>query len=263
MTEEKDVFQSALDKASELENIEFTDKGIDIEEYYSALTQIAVRNSNFKNEEAENIISNQTKDFVNEEFVKELEEKRKKVEELIRTYDPNKEIVKGMDLSDVDKIYAISNYLLNSYIQYVNEMKFNVSLTMDEYKFLNKALTREIEYDADEVFNYVELMNNLWYGVQKTAEENRSGNEVNFVSDIKMILILHHLIKNYKVKGYTHDFNLFKNVLYKIATFNKLFNAYSIVIERMKQDREVWGSAIDHVANEKEKEKENNKVSVE
>lgn len=254
MAKEKDVFQNALDKAGELEKVKITEKGVNIDEYYSALEQIAIKNNSLKNEEAENIINTQTKQYVNEEFVKELEEKRIKVEDLIRTYDPNKDIVKNMKLSDVDKVYAISNYLLNSYIQYVNEMKFNITLTMDEFKFINKAITREIDYNADEVFNYVEFLNNLWYDVQKIAESNRSSEEISFVSDIKMILILHHLIKNYTVKGHTHDFTLFKNVLYKIALYNKLFNAYSIVIERIKQDREVWGAALDEVASKLEKE---------
>ena len=250
--EKKDTFQSALDKATELENVKFTESGINIDEYYSALEQIAIRNNNLKNEEAENVISTQTKELINQEFISELEAKRKKVEDLIRTYDPNKDVVKSLKESDVDKIYAISNYLLNSYIQYVNEMKFNVTLTMDEFKFINKAITREIDYNADEVFNYVEFLNNLWYEVQAIAEHDRSQKEITFVSNIKMILILHHLIKDYTVKGHTVDFTLFKNVLYKIAQFNKLFNAYSIIIERIKQDREVWGAAIDQVLSEKE-----------
>ena len=48
MAKEKDVFQSALDKASELEKVKFTDKGIDIDEYYSALEQIAIKNNKQK-----------------------------------------------------------------------------------------------------------------------------------------------------------------------------------------------------------------------
>ena len=155
----------------------------------------------------------------------------------------------------MDKVYAIVNYLLNSYIQYVNEMKFNFKLTIQEYKFINKALTREIDYNADEVFNYVELMNNLWVGVQELAEKNKSKDEIEFVADIKMILILHHLVKNYTVKGHTNDFILFKNVLFKIAQFNKLFNAYSIVIERIKSDREIWGASLDEVLASKEEKR--------
>jgi len=252
---EKEVFQAALEKAGELETMVFTEKGIDINEYYSALEQIAIRNNSLKNDEAENVINDQSGKFINEEFVTGLEERRLKVENFIRTYDPNKPIVKDLELADVDKIYAISNYLLNSYIQYVNEMKFNFTLSINEFKFVDKALTREISYNADEVFNYAEFMNNLWYGVQEQAEENKSLGEFTVVVDIKKILILHHLIKGYTVKGRTNDYDLFKNVLYKIAQFNKLFNAYSIVIERIKADREIWGAALDVVANEKEAER--------
>ena len=190
--------------------------------------------------------------YTREQFVNELEEKRLRVENFIRKYDPNKDLVKNMELVEVDKIYAISNYLLNSYIQFVNDMKFNFTLTKQEFNFLNKALTREIEYNADEVFNYAEFLNSLWNDVQRIAEEHKSETSITFVADIKMILILHHLIKGYKVKGHTQDYVLFKEVLFKIAQFNKLFNAYNIVIERIKGDREIWGAALDEVAIQKE-----------
>lgn len=255
MSEKKD-FQEALDKAGELETMKFTETGINIDEYYSALEQIAIRNNSLKNDEAENVINQTSEKVINIDFITELNGKRKKVEEFIRTYDPNKPIVKDLELKDVDKIYAISNYLLNSYIQYVNEMKFNFTLSIAEYKFINKALVHEIAYNADEVFNYAEFMGNLWYDVQALAKEHKADDEITFVADIKMILILHHLIKGYTVKGSTNDYTLFKNVLFKIAQFNKLFNAYSIVIERIKSDREVWGAALDVVANEKEQERE-------
>lgn len=247
-------FQEALDKAKELETVEIPETGVDINDYYSAIEQIAIRNNEFKSIEAENIIKEQASSSINQDFITELDAKRLKIENFIRTYDPNKEIVKNFKVSDVDKVYAISNYLLNSYVQYVNEMTFNFEMTKEEFKFINKILTREIEYDADEVFNFVEFYNNLWASVQTLAEDNKANESFVFVADIKKILILHHLIKSYKVKGNTNDFINFKSVLYKIAQFNKLFNAYSIVIERMKDDSKIWGAALDVVANEKEAE---------
>lgn len=264
MKEEKDVFQLALEKAEELDKFNFNEKdGFDINEYYTSLEKIAFKNNSLKNDEAENVIRNNSLVSVNETYLAELEEKRLRVENFIRKYDPNKELVSNMELVEVDKIYAISNYLLNSYIQFVNEMKFNFELTKHEFKFLNKALVREIEYDADEVFNYAEFLNILWNDVQELAEENKSEPSITFVANIKMILILHHLIKGYKVKGSTADYTLFKDILFKIAQFNKLFNAYTIIIERIKADREIWGSALDEVANQKELLKESEVVEVE
>jgi hypothetical protein len=45
---------------------------------------------------------------------------------------------------------------------------------------------------------------------------------------------------------------MFRDILFKIARLNKLFNAYSIIIERIKGDREMWGAALDEIAKQKE-----------
>jgi hypothetical protein len=249
MSEDKN-FESALNKAEELENIEFTnDTDFNINDFYGALEKIAIKNNNLKNEEAENIVTNNDyTSMIQEEFVQELESKRKRVEDFIRKYNPNTEEVKQFTFRDVEKVYAISNYLLNSYIQYVNEMRFSFVLTKPEYKFLNRALVREIEYNADEIFNFVELYDNFWKGVQVKVENEASADSYTVSADMKMILILHHLIKGYKVKGMVGEFKNFRSVLFKIAQMNKLFNAYNIIIERIKADRETWGAALDEIA---------------
>lgn len=255
MSEDKN-FKSALDKAQELETMDFksSDKEFNVQEYYTALEKIAKRNENLKNEEAETIVDEQAKEMIDNRFIDELKSKRKTVEDFIRKFDPNLESTKELEIKDVDKIYAISNYLLNSYIQYVNEMKFVFSLTKQEYKFLNKVLMGEIEYNGDEVFNFAELYKNFWQGVQEKAEEDKSAEGYTFTVEIKMLLILHHLIKGHTVKGRTNDFTFFQSILFKIARINKLFNAYNIIIDRIKSDRELWGSALDEIMKNKDPE---------
>lgn len=255
MSEDKN-FKSALDKAQELETMDFksSDKEFNVQEYYTALEKIAKRNENLKNEEAETIVDEQAKEMIDNRFIDELKSKRKTVENFIRKFDPNLESTKELEIKDVDKIYAISNYLLNSYIQYVNEMKFVFILTKQEYKFLNKVLMGEIEYNGDEVFNFAELYKNFWKGVQEKAEEDKSAEEYTFTVEIKMLLILHHLIKGHTVKGRTNDFTFFQSILFKIARINKLFNAYNIIIDRIKSDRELWGSALDEIMKNKDPE---------
>jgi len=254
MSEDKN-FQSALDKAQELESFDFGgEKGFNVREYYGALEQIAKKNENLKNEEAESIVGEHAKTMIDPSFITELELKRSVVENFIRKYDPNTEEVQALELSDVDKLYAVSNYLLNSYIQHVNEAKFVFILTKAEYKFLNKTLLHEIGYNGDEVFNFAELYKNFWEGVQQKVDEDKTAESFTFTVSIKMLLILHHLIKEHKVKGITNDFQQFQTVLFKIAKINKLFNAYSIIIERIKMDRELWGNSIDEVLKFKDPE---------
>lgn len=251
-------FKKSLEVAGELEKMDFENIGdFDYEHYYSHIEKIAQKNINFKNEEAENVIKNDATTFISEEYAGELEEKRNTVETFIRKYDPNNsDIVENVSEHGLDKIYAICNYLLNAYIQYVNEMEFKMEFSKHEIVFLNKLLTKEIEYNGDEVFNFVDFYEKFWAGAWDTYLEDKTLETYTFNISIKQILILHHLIKEHKVKGRTTDFTNFRNVLYKIAQTNKLFNAYNIVIERIKNDRELWGNAIDIKIKELNEERE-------
>lgn len=251
---ENTEFQSVIDKAKELETIDFKngDTQFDYNTYYDAIEKIANKNNNLKQEEAENVVGEFAVKFVDEAFVKELSNKRDTIKDYIRKYDPNSDIVKDMKVHDVDKVYVIFNYLLNSYIKYLNEMTFNFELTKDEFKFLNKTLTQTIEYDGDEVFNYTEFIENFWENAKEEVEKDKSKESYVFKIDIKKILLLHHLIKGHKVKGITNEFRQFRSILYKIAQTNRIFNAYNIIVDRLKEDAKLWGSALDLVLEPKE-----------
>lgn len=247
MSENKE-FQKVLDKAKALESINFAeDSGFNHEEYFSVIEQIAKQNQTIKDQEAEVVIQQQGANYINEEFITELENKKQTLMEFVRKYDPNKsDFLTDMAEHDIDKLYAISNYLLNAYIQYVNEMDFNLELSNAEVKYINNLLMGEIEYNGDEVFNFVQLLEDFWTASYAEYEADKSKETYVFKVSIKKILILHHLIKDHKVKGRTTGFKLFRNILYKIAQTNKVFNAYSIVIERIKSERELWGNALNY-----------------
>jgi len=254
MEENKD-FKEILDKAKEIENFDYKTKNFDHNEFYGVIEKIANQNNTIKNDEAENLIKNDNGKLVNQKFADELENKKNKVLDLIRKYDPNTDFVKNMHEHDVDKVYAISTYLTNTYIQYLQEMEFNFDMTVEEFKFLNKILTRIIEYNGDDVFNYVDFYENFWVNAINEYESDKSKSVYEFKINIKKILILHHLIKNYKVKGNTDEFRYFKNILYKIAQTNKLFNAYNIIVERIKNDCKLWGIALDEVLSNRQENK--------
>ena len=253
MTENAE-FQSVLDKAKELESIDFKNEELDYNSYYEAIASIAKKNTNYKQEEAENIISDVANQVVDTDFIAELDKKREAIKDFIRKYDPNSDIIKNMTLVDVERIYSIFNYLLNSYIQYLNEMTFNFEVTNQEFKFLDKVLVRETEYDGDEVFNYTEFIESFWESAKAEYEKDKSKGSFIFKINIKKILLLHHLIKGHKVKGVTIEFKIFRNVLYKIAQTNRVFNAYNIIVERLKDDAKLWGTALDAVITPKEVE---------
>lgn len=255
MAENKD-FKELLDKAKELENTNFSEtESFDYNQYYSAIEKIAKKNQTIKQDEAENVISEFAPNFVDEKFIEELNKRKQSIIDFIRMYDPNdKKIVEEMNQGGVDKVYAIFNYLLNSYINYINEMEFNFEMSSAEFKFLHKILTNSIEYNGDDVFNYVEFMDSFWGGAYEQVQSDKTKESYVFKITIKQILLLHHLIKEFKVKGITNDFKSFRSVLYKIGQTNKIFNAYNIIIERMKDDAKLWGTALDSVLSPEEHE---------
>lgn len=249
--EENNNLKDTLNKAKNIENFDYKSNDFDHNEFYGVIENIAKQNNTIKNNEAENIIKNDNGKLVDKKFIDELEVKKNRVLDLIRKYDPNSDMVKNMHEHDVDKIYAISTYLINVYIQYLNDMTFNFEIKTEEYKFLNKILTRVIEYNGDDVFNYVDFYETVWSNVIQQYESDKSVSSIKINIPIKKILILHHLIKDYKVKGITEEFRYFRNILYKIAETNKLFNAYNIIVERIKDDCKLWGNALDEVLSNK------------
>ncbi|MFA5586227.1 MAG: hypothetical protein WDA02_06730 [Saccharofermentanales bacterium] len=259
--EENKKFEESLNKVKEIENFDYKSNDFDHNEFYSVIENIAKQNNTIKNNEAENIIKNDSSRLIDKKFIDELEVKKNRVLDLIRKYDPNSDMVKNMHEYDIDKVYAISTYLINVYIQYLHDMTFNFEIKTEEYKFLNKILTRVIEYNGDDVFNYVDFYETVWSNVIQQYESDRGVSSIKINIPIKKILILHHLIKDYKVKGITEEFRYFRNILYKIAETNKLFNAYNIIVERIKDDCKLWSNALDEVLSNKDNVKDITEVN--
>jgi hypothetical protein len=246
MNEEK--FNVALEKANELTKLQFTEKdNFDFNGYFDAIHEISRKNNFIKNEEADNIIKDYAPMIIGEEAIASIVEKKDRILNYLRMYDANTENVKSMSDHDLDKIYAISNYLVNSYINHLNEILFIFNFTNEEFKFADRLLTKTIKYNADDVFNYVDFYESFWIKAKEEFDANKGKTEFSFRMNIKNILIFHHLIKNYTVAGSGNEFLHFRNILYRIATCNKLFNAYNIVTDRIKEDCKIWGASLDEV----------------
>ena len=191
MLEKDDKFQEYLDKAKELEELDIIiDKDFDINGYYNAVGEIAHKNKAHKNNEANNVLNDYASKYLSEESIKSIDAKKESIHNLLRKYDPNSDLVKEMQISDVDKVYALSNYLVNAFINYLNEVFFKIILSSEEIKFLDKILTKTIEYNSDDVFNYIKLYEEFWKDAIEKYNEDKSKTEYVFDMKIQMILIL-------------------------------------------------------------------------
>jgi hypothetical protein len=179
----------------------------------------------------------------------EIEEKKEKIFNYLRMYDANKDLVKKMTEHELDKIYALSNYIVNSYINSLNSISFNFKFTNEEFKFTDRLLWHDLKYNADDVFNFVDFHESFWVNAKEEFNQDKGKTEFLFKMSMKNILIFHHLIKGYSVKGSGNEFLHYRNILYRIAMCNKLFNAYNVVTERIKEDCKIWGGSLDEISN--------------
>lgn len=233
-----------------IENFDFSsEKEFDIDQSFELINFLKKKEKTdeqkelIKLQEAKNIIAEAGK-YVDQNFVDDFNKKEENLINLIKRYDPNKEIVKNMTETEKDKIYEIAQYLFNEYQKGLNVLTFNFPLSTKEHKFIMDTFRKELEYDQNEVFQLKELKSN--YLDQEFEMNKIEGKVVGFKTSINVndLIVFYHLFAKLKVKGIDSDFYNFVEILTKIADRIKLFNAYNVVIQRLSNDFQMWGGAL-------------------
>ena len=199
-----------------------------------------------KNNEADNIIKEIGPKYLNQEYQDEMNKIKNNFYSLVRKYDPNQDIIKLMNEEEKTKIYTIAQFIMNSYINMLNSLLFNITWTRDEYKFIKNAFRSRIEYSGNEIFNTIELKEEYldkWEDIDKKLP--KTIDEFNISIDIRNIVMMYHFLGAFKIKGMTDEYYTFIDIMQKIVDTNKLYNAYNIVRERIQMDFMNWSGALD------------------
>ena len=107
-------------KAEVIETIEFDEKDtFDFVDFFETMTKVSNKNNSLKSQEADNLIKEYAPNYMDISYIDTIESKKQNIFNYLRYYDPNSDLVKNMSEHDFDKIYAISNYLVNLYISYL------------------------------------------------------------------------------------------------------------------------------------------------
>ncbi len=227
-----------------------SDQEFDLESNYKLIEGYKNDITLAKNNEAENIIKDSGPLYLNQEYQDEMNKIKDNFYALVRKYDPNKDIIKSMDESGKNKIYAIVQFMVNSYINMLNNLLFNINWTREEYKFIKNTFRSRIEYSGNELFNTMELKDNYldkWEDIDKKLPKTIDNFTVTI--DIRNIVMMYHFLGAFKIKGMTDEYYTFINILQKIADTNKIYNAYNIVRERIQMDFMNWSGALDPMVN--------------
>jgi len=245
--EEETQGMDVIDPLDNLVNHDFSSgKEINLEESYEMLEIVEKESKMAKLFEAENIIKEYEDIYVDSEHKEKLNKSFDSVKDFMKKYNIEKDDVKNLTESEKNKIFAIGSFLSKNAGRILNELKYNISLSREEYKFISSAIEQKLSYDGNEVFNIIELNEKYlkeWKEIDKSLPKQVPSFIINI--DIKNTVMLYHFLGKHTVKGLGKEFYVFANVLKKIADVNKLFNAYNILMERLNNDFRIWAGAME------------------
>jgi hypothetical protein len=241
--------ENIASSTDELEQFDFSsDKTFDIDQYHELISFMKKEEEDndsikelIKLQEAKNIIEKNAKIFLNSEFVDKFNQEEQNLINMIKKFDPNLEFVRNLTEEQKDKVYEIAQYLFNSFQKKLNDFVFHFPLTNDERKFVYHVFRNKLEYDQNEIFQLKDVKENY---LDKDFEKNQQGIYDTFIN-VNDLVIFYHLISKYKVKGITQEHYDYLQILTKIGERIKLFNAYNVVVQRLSNDFQLWGGALD------------------
>ena len=168
------------------------------------------------------------------------------IDDIIKRYDVEKDIVKSMSEADKDKIFAIAKQLNLTLAKVINSMTFDVEISKDEYKFIFQTFKNKVSYDGNDVLimGSNELINLIfqWYEMDKKLPKDV--NSMMISVDIKSLVIMYQFLGRTTVKGLDKEFYTFGSILSKIKEMNDVFGAYNTIKERVSSKFLIWGGAL-------------------
>ncbi len=193
--------------------------------------------------EADNVIEKLSPLYLDSEYANKIINQYNNIRSLIRRYDVNSDLVKNMDENQKDKIYGIAQYLFSIFQKDLNDMSFSFEIDKDEWKFLYNLYRNKLEYDQNKIFQLKDVYDKYLKNVEETAKTLKNVSLPTIIS-VNVLIMLYHLISEYKVKGMGDEYYAFRNILTKIGERIRLFNAYNVWSKRLNDEVVFWAGMI-------------------
>lgn len=153
--------------------------------------------------------------------------------------------VKNMSIEDRDKLFGYGRELFSSYQKQHNQLNFNFEISVKEWNYVDNVLNKKTSYNGNELFNYWELYINFIEPTKNMVKELPKSTESFIpVCSIQHLVLFSHFFMKHEEKGSTEQFYNFKNILTEIGLMTRLFNAYSVIIERTTNMFNNWVDAL-------------------
>ena len=247
MSQELDEVTS-YDVLKELENTDFsTSTKIDIDKYYASIENVERDTQLAQSLESEYQVQVLGPKYLTEKCAEDINKDIKSIENLLDIYDVEKDKIKNMSSSEIDKIFGIVKYFNLKLSKSVNGMIFNLTLTRDEYKFIANAFRNSLSYNGNDILMIGDLKNtlNVWEEIDRQLPTSIPSFVVEI--DIKNIVVMYQFLSKHEVKGISKSFYTFANIINYIKESNDLFNAFNVIRERVNSKFLVWAGATNAI----------------
>lgn len=236
------------EKIESLQKFDFSSTEIfNVDENFDVINNLEFERIQLKNLESENFIKEHGSKCIDKIVLDDFYSKRENLVNLIRRYSADKDDLKTLSNEPNggrDKLYKIANYLYNVFSLHINEMKYKITFTYEEYDFIYKTLNRKIKYTSDEVFQYLRLLEEGLYFYDTIYNKSTKTDDITTELTISNIILLYHLINKYQPVGVNKEFKIFSKVLTKIGESNQVYNSIVILRDRLNEQFQLWTTSI-------------------
>lgn len=154
--------------------------------------------------------------------------------------------VSKMTSEEKDAKYKDITEMWSEFQKDLKGIEYNYFATKEEYQYLRKLITQEMEYTVNEIFIAVRVKDNF-FGKGDVVFNVPKAQRGVFKVNIDDIVIVYHLFEKNKVKGLGKNAYLFANTLKTIGDINIIFNEYDKISKQASEDIGKWCAGLDTI----------------
>ena len=218
------------------------------EEYSKVNTNSIVTPSESKITDAEKIIFDLGKKYVEGASLDSYEMLYSNLEIFLKKYQTDSDVVVNMTKEDRDKLFGYGITMFKNYEQIYQNLIFNFELSKEEWHFVDNALSKKMKYNGQEIFNYWQLKIDFLDMVENQFKQlPKEVPSIVVTTSVGNMILMSHLLMKHEENGSTRSFYHFKDILLEIAQMTKLFNAYGVMSERLSNKFNQWVNALNAI----------------
>jgi hypothetical protein len=162
----------------------------------------------------------------------------------IKTFLDDNKTVKPASATEATALFGQYKELLKVHASALKAAKYMIVLTLDEFNFIEKVLTKKLTYNRQDVFIAKRVQDNFLSLVQYPPKSKGDTVEV-FGIDIDTLTLLSYLVGKYEHVGLDKTTDLFASVVENMGNISRVFEHYNKQAEAINERAHNWIAGLE------------------